>query len=108
MSQKSLLTFDENSSICKWDITTVGIPKETLDGENRVACSPDSLTLLTKAGYRVLIETGAGDNAGFSDIQYMEVGGDLVEIVYVERVYEADVILKVNMCTDDEVDRLSP
>jgi len=73
----------------------VGIPKETLPGERRVAIAPLSVGNLTKAGCRVLVETGAGEEAGFSDDEYSQRGAHIVS----DRpslFAEASVILQVN------------
>ena len=53
---------------------TIGVPRETLDAETRVAMTPAALTGLTKAGARVIIESGAGAAAGFTDDAYAEKG----------------------------------
>lgn len=55
----------------------VGVPKETFPGERRVALVPALLPSLTKAGFEVLIESGAGEAAGFTDPAYQEKGGRL-------------------------------
>ena len=45
----------------------VGVPKETASGERRVALVPDSTKRLAEAGVEVLVESGAGTDAGFLD-----------------------------------------
>ena len=45
----------------------IGTPKETFVGEARVAMTPESALQLQKLGHECLIETGAGQAAGFSD-----------------------------------------
>ncbi|MFQ5914189.1 MAG: Re/Si-specific NAD(P)(+) transhydrogenase subunit alpha [Nitrospinota bacterium] len=50
----------------------VGIPKETFPGERRVALIPAQAPSLTQADLQVLVETGAGEAAGFSDAMYRE------------------------------------
>jgi NAD(P) transhydrogenase subunit alpha len=56
----------------------VGVPKETFPGERRVALIPTSLPALTKAGVEVLIQKGAGEEAGFADTAYEEKGAKIV------------------------------
>src|SRR5258705_3971170 len=56
----------------------VGVVKETFPGERRVALIPAAIGPLTKAGLQVVIETGAGLAAGFTDAQYAEKGAKLV------------------------------
>ena len=56
----------------------IGVPKETLSGELRVALVPASLPGLIKAGAEVLVETGAGAAAGFPDAAYEAKGAAVV------------------------------
>ncbi|MGH7129477.1 MAG: NAD(P)(+) transhydrogenase (Re/Si-specific) subunit alpha, partial [Planctomycetaceae bacterium] len=49
---------------------TIGVPRETLPGERRVAVVPSTLRVLRKAGLNVVIEAGAGAEAGFPDAEY--------------------------------------
>ncbi len=55
----------------------IGVPKETFPGERRVALVPGALPPLAKAGIEVLVESGAGTGAGFSDSAYEEKGGTI-------------------------------
>jgi NAD(P) transhydrogenase subunit alpha len=55
-----------------------GVLKETWPGETRVAVVPGVATALAKAGIELLIESGAGDAAGFPDAQYAEKGAAVV------------------------------
>jgi H+-translocating NAD(P) transhydrogenase subunit alpha len=50
----------------------VGVPKELYPGERRVALTPGVLPLLAKAGFQVVIESGAGTSAGYTDPHYQE------------------------------------
>lgn len=52
----------------------VGIPRETFPGERRVALVPGDVPALAKIGLEVLVETGAGESAGFPDAQFQERG----------------------------------
>ena len=56
----------------------IGVPKEIYPGERRVALVPAVLPTLTKAGFEVHIESGAGVSAGYPDAQYAEKGGKIV------------------------------
>lgn len=71
----------------------VGVPKETFPGERRVALVPALLPSLTKAGFEVLIESGAGEAAGFTDSAYQEKGGRLANRA--ELFGAADLIAQV-------------
>ena len=69
----------------------VGVPKETVAGEQRVALVPDLVSKLATLGLEVVVEPGAGEAAGFLDSAYAEKGARL-EAGALER---ADVLLKV-------------
>ncbi len=45
----------------------IGLPKETYIGEKRVCLTPDAVTALCAHGHRIVVETGAGDGANFTD-----------------------------------------
>ncbi|MXZ80952.1 MAG: Re/Si-specific NAD(P)(+) transhydrogenase subunit alpha [Gammaproteobacteria bacterium] len=55
----------------------VGIPKEVTVNEKRVACTPSEARRISGLGYAVLIETGAGESAGFSDPEYAKAGAEV-------------------------------
>ena len=83
----------------------IGTPKELFDGENRVAMTPASALELQKLGHDCVIETKAGDAAGFSDKSYKDAG---VEVVKTAAALwkAADVIAKVRVPDADEMKRL--
>jgi NAD(P) transhydrogenase subunit alpha len=83
----------------------IGTPKEIFDGENRVAMTPASALELQKLGHDCVIETKAGDAAGFSDKSYKDAG---VEVVKTAAALwkAADVIAKVRVPDADEMKRL--
>jgi alanine dehydrogenase len=84
----------------------IGVPKETAFQENRIALTPPSVYTLVANGHRVVIESGAGLNAHFTDHQYAESGA---EIAYdTEEVYKAHIILKVAPPTLAELDLCLP
>ncbi|MEE8326283.1 MAG: Re/Si-specific NAD(P)(+) transhydrogenase subunit alpha [candidate division NC10 bacterium] len=72
----------------------VGVPKEIVVGENRVAVVPDAVGLLRKAGPQILFESGAGEGAFFPDRAYEAAGATIVSDP-VALFTEADVVLKV-------------
>lgn len=72
----------------------VGVLKETLDGERRVALIPASIPSLAAAGLDVLVEAGAGMKAGFIDAEYTEKGATLSDRAAVFE--KADILLQVN------------
>ncbi|MGH9566329.1 MAG: NAD(P)(+) transhydrogenase (Re/Si-specific) subunit alpha, partial [Candidatus Angelobacter sp.] len=56
----------------------IGVPKETYPGECRVALTPAVVPLLAKAGLEVVLEAGAGEQAGYPDAQYQEKGAKIL------------------------------
>lgn len=71
----------------------IGIPKETSFQENRIPLVPEAVALLVNLGHRILVETGAGKGANFTDSDYSEAGA---QIAYsAEEVYKADIVMKV-------------
>lgn len=73
----------------------IGVPKETAPGERRVALVPESCKKLIQAGYAVAVESGAGEEAGFPDAAYREVGA-AVEADHAALLQSSDLVLKVN------------
>ena len=82
----------------------IGIPKETEFQEQRVALVPESVGFLVSNGHRVLIETGAGEKANFSDNDYSESGADISYDT--KEVYKADIILKVTPPSVQEIEMM--
>lgn len=72
----------------------IGIPKETFPGERRIALIPAAVPSLVRAGLDILVETGAGDNAGFSDTAYKESGARIA-LSRREVFASSDIILQV-------------
>ncbi|MDW6004470.1 Re/Si-specific NAD(P)(+) transhydrogenase subunit alpha [Vibrio mangrovi] len=79
----------------------IGVPKERLAGETRVAASPTSVGQLLKLGFDVLVEAHAGENASFENQSFEAAGA---RIVSNEEVWNADIILKVNAPTSEEIE----
>ena len=84
----------------------IGTPKETFIGEARVAMTPDSALQLQKLGHECLIETGAGQAAGFSDALYKDAGVKIVKTA-AALWKAADTIAKVRPPSDTEAKRLT-
>jgi NAD(P) transhydrogenase subunit alpha len=80
----------------------LGVPKETVAGEQRVAIVPDLVPKATKAGLDVRIEPGAGESAGFSDRDYAAAGAHIIGEIF----ESADVLLKVQPPTGEETGRI--
>ena len=85
---------------------TVGVPRETIPGERRVALSPDVIRKLARS-FRVLIESGAGEGSSFPDRFYQEAGAEIAPSA--AAVYgQSDIVLKVQRPTPEEVTQLRP
>jgi NAD(P) transhydrogenase subunit alpha len=79
----------------------IGVPKEQIAGETRVAASPTSVRQLLKLGFDIVIESHAGDKASFDDLAFESSGA---QIGSKEDVWNAELILKVNAPTAEEID----
>lgn len=85
----------------------IGVPREILDSESRVALDPGSVKTLTKEGHRVLVEQTAGKQSGFSDDAYAGAGAEI--ITSAEGVYSAaDLVVKVKQPLPPEFPLLRP
>jgi NAD(P) transhydrogenase subunit alpha len=80
----------------------VGVPKESVPGERRVALVPELVPKLARAGLEVLVQPGAGAAAGFPDPAYGETGARLEPDVWAR----ADILLKVQPPGDEEIGRI--
>jgi alanine dehydrogenase len=84
----------------------IGVPKETTLQESRIPLTPSSIQLLVNNGNEVWIETCAGKNAHFTDKDFSEAGA---KICYSkEEVFKANIILKVEPPTEEEIKLLTP
>ncbi len=73
----------------------IGVVAETLDGERRVALTPEGVKSLKSKSFEVIFQAGAGEKAGFLDPQYTEAGAEVVKTA--EAVHKAaDMIVKIN------------
>jgi NAD(P) transhydrogenase subunit alpha len=82
----------------------IGVPKETAEGERRVALVPDVVRKLAGQDQAVLVERGAGSGALIPDEQYEQAGGQLV--AGPGEAFGADVVVKVAPPNPEEVGRL--
>lgn len=81
----------------------IGVPRERLANEARVAATPKTVEQLVKLGFSVAIEQGAGKLASFDDSAYE---AEAATIVSKDDVWKSDIILKVNAPDDGEVELL--
>ena len=80
----------------------IGVPRETFAGEKRVATVPEVVAKLVKLGFRVTVESGAGEAANFTDEAYRAAGAEVVGDIW----GSADVIFKVRAPSTSEVQKL--
>ena len=80
----------------------LSVPKESLPTEKRVAISPGNVAALMKLGYQVAVQSGAGEQANFTDELYEEAGAILIDDSS-PLWGEADLLLKINPPSDEEV-----
>ncbi|SER84454.1 NAD(P) transhydrogenase subunit alpha [Propionibacterium cyclohexanicum] len=78
----------------------IGIPRESLPGERRVAATPKTVPQLLKLGYEVAVERGAGARAALPDAEYEAAGAELVDTV---TAWGADIVLAVNEPSVEEL-----
>ena len=105
-TREQLLPKEETLEITKDKSSLfIGIPKENSFQEKRVCLTPDAVSALTNNGHRVLIESGAGDNASFNDHEYSESGAEIV--VDRAKVFGCSIILKVEPPTLEEIELLN-
>jgi alanine dehydrogenase len=82
----------------------VGIPKEVMNHEYRVAATPEGARELVHAGHRVVVETTAGVGSAIADEQYVAAGAEILPDA--DAVFgEAELIVKVKEPQPEEFDR---
>ncbi|AUX88622.1 Re/Si-specific NAD(P)(+) transhydrogenase subunit alpha [Acinetobacter sp. ACNIH1] len=81
----------------------IGIPAETVIGENRVAATPETVKKLISAGHSVVIERGAGVKAAYIDSAYEQVGAKITDDAYTG----SQIVLKVRAPKGEEIQKLS-
>ncbi|EOB91017.1 NAD(P)(+) transhydrogenase (AB-specific), alpha subunit [Neisseria meningitidis NM606] len=78
----------------------IGIPRESLSGETRVACTPATVALLGKLGFETVVESGAGLAASLDDAAYQTAGATVADKA---AVWVCPLIYKVNAPSEDEL-----
>lgn len=79
----------------------IGIPKESSFQENRIALTPDAVSLLVHNGHTIVIEHNAGLGANFTDKEYSDAGAEIV--FSIEEIYNTDIIVKIEPPTKTEL-----
>ncbi|PVZ64377.1 Re/Si-specific NAD(P)(+) transhydrogenase subunit alpha [Pelagibaculum spongiae] len=81
----------------------IGIPRESLAGETRVAATPATVEQLQKLGFTIAVESGAGEAASFQDAAYENSGASISPSA---DVWQADMLFKVNAPSDEEIAKI--
>ena len=84
----------------------IGLPKETHFEEKRISLSPDAVSALVAHGHRIVIETGAGDGANYSDKEYSDAGAKIS--CDIKEAFGCNVVLKVEPPSLDEIKMINP
>ncbi|HEZ5949896.1 TPA: Re/Si-specific NAD(P)(+) transhydrogenase subunit alpha [Neisseria meningitidis] len=82
----------------------IGIPRESLSGETRVACTPATVALLGKLGFETVVESGAGLAASLDDAAYQTAGATVADKA---AVWACPLIYKVNAPSEGELPLLN-
>ena len=85
----------------------IGILKEKYTGENRVPLTPDSVKKIIDLGYEICFETNCGLDSNFQNQDYIDAGAILKEN-YRDVINYSDILVKVNLLIDDEIQILKP
>jgi H+-translocating NAD(P) transhydrogenase subunit alpha len=80
----------------------IGVPKETAAGEKRVATVPEVVDKLTKLGFKVIVQSGAGDAANFDDEAYRSAGAEVLSEAAAVWA-SSDIVFKVRAPSSEEV-----
>lgn len=84
----------------------IGIPKENQYQEKRICLTPDAINAITANGHRVLIESGAGEGADYTDINYTDAGAEITKDT--KKVFSCPLLLKVEPPTLSEINIINP
>ena len=77
MGLLSKLCGKDKNQLFLWRIMKVGIPREIVTGERRVALVPDSVATLVQSGFEVVVEASAGSDANYPDESYISAGASI-------------------------------
>ncbi len=83
----------------------VGMPRELQEDESRICLAPEAVEMLVGNGHQILIETRAGDRANYTDNDYSECGGFIVDN-HTEIFAKSDIILKISPLVEKEIEYL--
>src|SRR5690554_2680992 len=84
----------------------IGIPKENQYQEKRICLTPDAVNAITANGHRILMESGAGEAANYTDIEYTNAGAEITRDT--SKVFGCPILLKVEPPTPQEIKLINP
>jgi alanine dehydrogenase len=84
----------------------IGIPREISYNENRIAMTPEAVSVLIANGHKVIMETKAGEGASYSDKDYSEAGAKIASSK--KEVYECEIIVKSAPVCEEETELIKP
>jgi alanine dehydrogenase len=84
----------------------IGIPKETCFQERRICLTPDAVNSLVSHGHRVMLESGAGASASYSDKEYSDAGAEITQDT--KKVFGCPMLIKVEPPTIEEIEMILP
>src|SRR3954452_11407021 len=83
----------------------IAVPKETVDGETRVAAVPETIKTLVSKDNEVFVQSGAGEAAGHLDAAYTDAGA-VIKPDFASTIEGADAVVKVQKPTSEELSAL--
>ncbi|MFT4152640.1 alanine dehydrogenase [Parafilimonas sp.] len=83
---------------------TIGLPKETVMQENRVALIPEAINVLVSNGHQVIVETKAGEGSNYSDRDFSEAGAEIA--LKKKDVYKAPILIKSAPVMEEDLPHL--
>lgn len=84
----------------------IGLPKENQYQEKRICLTPDAVNAITANGHRVLIESGAGEGANYTDADYTNAGAEVTNDQ--KKVFSCPILLKVEPPSIAEIELMNP
>lgn len=80
---------------------TIAMPKENPQKETRVPLTPMGVSVLTASGYKVIVESGAGQQANYSDLEYSEAGATITDNR--QTIFGSQMVIKIAPCSQEEI-----
>jgi alanine dehydrogenase len=106
-SKSQLLPQEEKLEISKQRSDLfIGIPKESSYQERRICLTPDAVNSLVAEGHRVMIESGAGLSASYTDQEFSDAGAEITADT--KKVFSCPMLLKISPLSLEEIELVNP